>query len=110
MNMNGDNEKKCKDLLEKWKNFSMVYDAIYDAYRYGYNCGIGTESGRKSEESENIQKRDALLDAWKHYKKVCADISEAFECGYNDGVETEKYCREMRIAECIDPKRMPTAI
>jgi hypothetical protein len=108
--MDTDNVKKWKSLLEKWRNFSKVYDAIFDAYRYGYNCGNSVESGRKSEESENTQKRDELLDAWKHYKKVCADISEAFECGYNEGVETEKYCREMRIAECIDLKQMLTAI
>lgn len=108
--MNADNVKKWKDLLEKWKNFSMVYYAICYAYRYGYNCGIDAESGRKSEENENTQKRDELLDVWKHCKKVCNDISEAFECGYNEGVETEKYCKEMRIAECIDSKKMTPVI
>jgi len=38
-----DNYKKFQELLEKWKNFSKVYDAIFEAYKLGYDDGVKTE-------------------------------------------------------------------
>lgn len=34
--------KEIAELLEKWKNFSKVYDAIYEAYKIGYKDGSKT--------------------------------------------------------------------
>jgi len=39
--------KQCIELLEKWKNFSKVYDAIHEAYSLGYSEGV--KDGRYSE-------------------------------------------------------------
>ena len=38
-----DNYKKFQELLDKWKNFSKVYDAIYEAYKLGYGEGVKIE-------------------------------------------------------------------
>jgi hypothetical protein len=42
-----DEHKEYLELLEKWKNFSKVYDAIHRAYRLGYE--EGAKDGRYSE-------------------------------------------------------------
>jgi hypothetical protein len=34
-----DEHKEFLELLEKWKNFSKVYDAIYRAYTLGFKHG-----------------------------------------------------------------------
>ena len=39
----GENYEKYQELLEKWKNFSKVYDAIRMAYELGYEEGIEAE-------------------------------------------------------------------
>ena len=41
--MESKNHKEYQELLEKWKNFSKVYDAISKAYRLGYDEGIEIE-------------------------------------------------------------------
>lgn len=41
--MDSKNYKEYQELLEKWKNFSKVYDAIREAYRLGYEEGVETE-------------------------------------------------------------------
>ena len=41
--MESKNYKEYQELLEKWKNFSKVYDAIREAYRLGYEEGVETE-------------------------------------------------------------------
>lgn len=107
--MDGNNEKKYKDLLEKWKNFSKVYDAIFDAYQFGYDKGIEKERNCTEDIAES-EKLKELLDNWQKFSKVQNDISEAFQLGYNEGIEIEKYCKEMRKAELINPNYMPTAI
>lgn len=104
-----DNEKKYKELLEKWKNFSKIYDAIFDAYRLGYDSGIESERNFSKDTIEN-EKLKKLLENWQKFSKVQNDISEAFQLGYNEGIEVEKYCKEMRKAETINPKYMPIAI
>ena len=43
MTMDSDNVKEWKELLEKWKNFKKVYDAIYTAFHLGYEEGIEVE-------------------------------------------------------------------
>ncbi len=37
------NYREYQELLEKWKNFSKVYDAIHRAYQLGYEKGIEDE-------------------------------------------------------------------
>ena len=39
----GGNYEKYQELLEKWKNFSKVRDAIRMAYELGYEEGIEVE-------------------------------------------------------------------
>jgi len=41
--MDSKNYKEYQELLEKWKNFSKVYDAIRMAYKLGYKEGIEVE-------------------------------------------------------------------
>ena len=41
--MGDENYKKYQELLEKWKDFSKVYEAIRQAYKLGYEEGIETE-------------------------------------------------------------------
>ena len=41
--MGDENYKKYQELLEKWHNFSKVYDAIREAYKLGYEEGVETE-------------------------------------------------------------------
>ena len=41
--MDDKNYREYQELLEKWKNFSKVYDAIHRAYQLGYEKGIEDE-------------------------------------------------------------------
>ena len=41
--MENSNYKKYQELLDKWKNFSKVYDAIHEAYHLGYVDGSETQ-------------------------------------------------------------------
>lgn len=41
--MESKNYKEYQELLEKWKNFSKVYDAIHRAYHLGFADGVDTE-------------------------------------------------------------------
>lgn len=41
--MGDENYKKYQELLEKWHDFSKVYDAIREAYKLGYEEGVKTE-------------------------------------------------------------------
>ena len=41
--MEGKNYQKYQELLEKWKEFSKVYDAIREAFKLGYEEGVETE-------------------------------------------------------------------
>ena len=56
--------KEYQELLEKWKNFSKVYEAISKAYRLGYNEGIETEEYckemRKAEAMDNLKMPSAI--------------------------------------------------
>ncbi len=107
--MDTNNKKKYKELLEKWKNFSKIYYAIFDAYQLGYDKGIEAESNCTKDIAES-EKLKELLENWQKFSKVQNDISEAFQLGYNEGIEIEKYCKEMRKAELINSNYMPTAI
>ena len=53
--MGDENYKKYQELLEKWKDFSKVYEAIRQAYKLGYEEGIETEKYCKEmRKAENI--------------------------------------------------------
>ena len=41
--MEGKNYQKYQELLEKWKEFSKVYDAIREAFKLGDEEGVETE-------------------------------------------------------------------
>ena len=59
---------------------------------------------------ENYKKYQELLEKWKNFSKVCDAISKAYRLGYDEGIEIEKYCKEMRKAEAMDIRKMPSAI
>jgi len=61
-------------------------------------------------EGKNYKEYQELLEKWKNFSKVRDAISKAYRLGYNEGIEVEKYCKEMRKAETMDIRKMPSAI
>jgi hypothetical protein len=62
--MESKNYKEYQELLEKWKNFSKVYDAISKAYRLGYDEGIEIEKYCKEmrkAEARDIRKMPSAI-------------------------------------------------
>lgn len=53
---NSDNVKEWKELLEKWKNFNKVYDAIFRAYQLGFAEGV--EVGKEEEKYSKAETMD----------------------------------------------------
>lgn len=61
--MGDENYKKYQELLEKWKDFSKVYEAIRQAYKLGYEEGIETEKYCKEMRKTETMNGDEIPSA-----------------------------------------------
>ena len=79
--MNSKNYAEYQELLEKWKNFSKVYDAIHRAYQLGYEKGIEDEKYcQKMTKAESmcygIMGVESLREAANIIEKTILEVKE----------------------------------